>query len=238
MRGKLGDDLVRVQQALRTLGKSEPTDKAKKAMKAIQDALDDGDAAVLVGDMADLLEVATRDGGAEALAQVGITNDDDITSLLNDKAVAYADEHAADLVGMKVVDGELVENPDADYVIDDSTREMLRADVETAMQDGLSNDALADLLADNYAFSDSRAELIARTETAFADVQGNLIAYKESGVVDGKQWVASPGCCDECQALNDVIVSLDDEFPNDGGDGPPLHPRCECDVLPVLADDE
>ena len=111
---------------------------------------------------------------------------------------------------------------------------MLRADVADAIEEGLSNDDLADQLAENYAFSDDRAETIARTETAFADVAGNLEAYKASGQVDGKRWLAAPDCCDDCQELDGEVVGLDEEFPNDGGDGPPAHPNCRCDLLPVL----
>jgi hypothetical protein len=70
-------------------------------------------------------------------------------------------------------------------------------------REGWSNDQLADALLGDDAFSGARAEMIARTETAMADVQGNLIGWKESGVVEGKEWkVAQDGECDECAALD------------------------------------
>ena len=98
---------------------------------------------------------------------------------------------------------------------------------------------IATLLADNYGFSDERAETIARTETAKADVTGNLEGYAASGVVEGKEWTISQDeYCDECQGLDGVAVPLDQEFPDDGGWGPPLHPNCRCDVLPVLDESE
>jgi SPP1 gp7 family putative phage head morphogenesis protein len=79
--------------------------------------------------------------------------------------------------------------------------------------------------------------MIARTETAKADVEGNIEAYKQSGVVSGKQWITGAGCCDLCDELDGTIVEIDEDFPNEGGSGPPLHPNCRCDVLPVLTED-
>lgn len=185
----------------------------------------------------DLLEEITAAGGADALAQIGFNSDESITNQLNDYALDYAKDRSAEMVGKKYVDGELVDNPNAEWVIPETTREMLRADVSTAIESGASNDDLADQLAENYAFSDERAQTIARTETAKADVAGNLNAYKESGQVESKRWLTAPDCCDLCQDLDDVTVGLDEDFPDDGGDGPPLHPNCRCDVLPVLSDD-
>ena len=184
--------------------------------------------------MTNLLSTVTKDGGAEALAQVGIANDTSIVELVNEKAVAYARDRAAEMVGKRWVDGELVDNPNSAYRIDDSTRELLRADIASGLEEGLSNDDIAKALASAYAFSDERADMIARTETAFADVAGNMIAYRESGEVESKQWITGEGCCDECAELNGVIVDLDENFPGDGGDGPPLHPNCRCDVLPLI----
>ena len=137
---------------------------------------------------------------------------------------------------MKYVDGELVDNPNGEWQITDGTREMLRSDVTTAMQEGWSNDRLSDELQDNYAFSEERADMIARTETARADAQGNLAGYKASGQVESKEWLTAPDCCDECQEIDGEIVGLDETF-STGDDGPPLHPNCRCSVLPVLIEE-
>ena len=152
------------------------------------------------------------------------------------RATAWAHERAAELVGMKWVGGELVANPNAEWSISENTRTMLRSSVSTAMEDGLSNSELAKAIRDDTAFSADRASMIARTETATADVQGSLAGYRASGLVEGKQWLASDGCCDLCGELDGVIVGLDEDFPGGGGDAP-LHPNCECDILPVLPED-
>lgn len=182
------------------------------------------------------LVVVAKDGAKEGLLQVDTPADGDALDQANEAAVAYAQDRSAEMVGKKWVDGELVDNPDAQWVITDATREFIRADVETAMTEGWSNDELAAALSENYAFSDARAENIARTETAKADVQGNLAAWRASGVVQRKQWLAAPDCCDECQELDGEVVDMDDQFPNGGGDGAPLHPQCRCDTLPVIED--
>ena len=110
---------------------------------------------------------------------------------------------------MRRVGGKLVQNPNAAWRIDESTREMLRSDVIRAMDEGMSNEDLADLIQQNYGFSDARSENIARTETAFADSAGNMSAYRASGVVAGKRWITGAGCCDLCEALDGVKVPLE-----------------------------
>jgi hypothetical protein len=116
---------------------------------------------------------------------------------------------------------------------------MLRAAVADAIEEGTSTADLAAALEESYAFSEDRAETIARTELARADVEGNLTAYRDSGVVEGKEWIlgSEHGDADECdEAAAMGVVPIDDDF---GGIGdPPAHPNCACDVLPVLATDE
>lgn len=228
-----------MQHGLRRLGKDELSEEAKRELlREALAAINATGATVLIDDMTQILEDLVKDSGAEALVQVGIADDSRIVNLVNERAVAWAQNRAAEMVGMKYnAAGELVENPNAQWRIDESTRDLLRGDVTTALEEGWSNDRLADELESSYAFSGDRSETIARTETANADVQGNLQAWQESGLVVGKEWITGAACCDECAELDGVVVGLDDDFPNDGGDGPPAHPNCRCDVKPVLADE-
>lgn len=164
------------------------------------------------------LERVAKDGAAQAAAQV----EADVAAALqqaNVDAIAWADKRAA----------ELVKN------ISEVTRDRVRETVKRGLEDGLSNDEIADELADSPWFSSSRALTIARTETAFADVSGNVIGWKASGVVAGKEWKTSEDPCPDCEGYDGEVVDLDEEFPE--GD-PPLHPRCECALLPVLAEPE
>lgn len=224
---------------MRRLGKDELTDEAKaQILKEALAAINATGATVLIDDMQQILSDLLADSGAEALIQVGIANDSRIVNLVNEHAVEWARARSAELVGMKYdQDGNLVENPNAEWRIDEATRELIRGDVGNALDNGWSNDRLATELENSYAFSADRSEMIARTETAFGDVQGNLIGWRDSGLVVGKEWITGAGCCDLCDELDGVVVGIDDDFPNDGGDAPPLHPNCRCDVKPVLADD-
>lgn len=204
------------------------TDKVKKGIADDHDAerlvaaLDLRELRALAPDIADVLKDMATDGASVALAQVNAGFTADQLQQANDRATDYARTRAVELV----------------KELEDSTRGMIKETVAQALEEGWSNQQLADELADGYEFSEERAMTIARTETAYADVEGNLAAYEASGVVDSKKWVtAQDEYCDLCAELDGEIVKLSENFPNGGGDGPPLHPNCRCDVLPVLKDD-
>ena len=133
-----------------------------------------------------------------------------------------------------------IPNPDAKWQITESTREYLRADATQAIEEGWSTDKLKAELKDNYAFPDARAEMISRTEIARADVEGNMAAYRQSGIVVGKQWILGSEYDDNDECLENAeagVIPLDAAFPS-GDDAPPAHPHCLCDVVPVLIDEE
>lgn len=221
------------------LGKAAGDTPTPADVQSILDALKFGGWASLTPEAERILLLISEDGAKVALAQIGVPLTPEITDQVNEAAVAFARARGAELVGMRWEGDILVPNPNAAWAITDSTREMLRGDITRAMQEGWSNDDLAAELADNYAFSDARAMMIARTETASADIQGNLAGYRESGVVEGKESILSDNHAvyDECDdAASMGVVPLDSDF---GGLGdPPYHPNCACDVLPVLADRE
>jgi SPP1 gp7 family putative phage head morphogenesis protein len=213
------------QQGRRAVRKLKmPVAKADEATETkinhILEQLDMDGWAVIQDATSDILEELTKDGVYQALLQIGL-DDSAMTEQMNSLAVKWAEDHSAELVS-----------------IDDATKNFLRSDISTAVEEGWSNRQLGNTLAQNYAFSVDRAETIARTETATADVQGNLIAYKESGVVEGKEWIVGDECCDDCADNEDAgVIPLDDDFPS-GDDAPPLHPSCRCDLLPVMGSEE
>lgn len=84
----------------------------------------------------------------------------------------------------------------------------------------------------------SRSEKIARTEVLRSTNFATTEAYRQSGVVEGKEWLTARDerVDDECAALDGNIVELDSNF-KEGGiseEYPPLHPNCRCTLLPVL----
>jgi hypothetical protein len=195
---------------------------------------------ILTDGMEEVLEKITKDGVYQALLQLGLSSEN-MTNKMNEKAFSYAKDRAAELVGKKWVKGKLADNPNPKYAITDSTREFLRADITKAIEEGWGPQKLADAIEENYAFSAERAEAIARTELAFADSRGNAIAYKDSGVVSGKEWIlgsehADMDECDEAAAAG--VIPLDDIFPGVDVKEPPAHPRCVCDFLPTLSEED
>lgn len=221
-------------KALNGAGKADDPEDDEDVVTTIIAGLELGEWAALVAVLGTELAALYVEAARKAAQQIGAKLSVDALDLANEHAIEFARQRAAEMVGMKWVDGELVPNPDAQWRIDEGTREMLRGDVRRALQGGWSNDQVAEALADSYAFSEKRALVIARTETARADVEGNLTGYRELGV-EKKQWITAPDCCDECHEIDGLVVGIDDEFPG-GVSGPPLHPNCRCDVLPITDD--
>ncbi len=188
----------------------------------------------LVDDVQPVLTETAMMGGAAGLAAVGM---DDDTTIYGPRVTQWAADRAAEMVGKKWVDGELVDNPNAEWVISDSTRKMTQDAVTRAVDEGQTMDELASSLED--AFGESRAMMIARTETRLADSNASMISYRESGVVAGTEWITSNDdlVSEECQANADAgVVPLGDLYPS-GDEAPPGHPACRCSCSPVLSDE-
>ena len=226
LRAQVSKVASQITGAVGKLGKDAARDLEAKVEEALQAVGLQGD--LLKKALVEVLANVYRDGAAEAIDKIEAAGSTAFEALpeglldqVNEKALEWADAHSADLVTN----------------IEESTRSFIRADVFEAVQGGYSTSDLQNLLTENYAFSDARGECIARTELAFAAVQGNLETYKESGVVSQKEWIVGAGCCEECDALEGICVDLDEDFPEGAGSGPPFHPNCRCDVLPVVTPD-
>lgn len=227
---RMPEAVQQIYKAIDVLAKAD-----QKEIDAVLAALEFEGWAVLAGDIEGLIEAVTRDGGAQALMQVGM-DDTGITEQVNERALAYAQDRAAEMVGKKWVDGELVDNPNADYAITESTRDLLRSTVAQAIDEQWGIDELASEIEQGNAFSPERADLIARTEVARADMEGSMAGYRESGVVEKKEWLISndENVCDICEGnAAQGEIGLDDEFES-GDDAPPAHPACQCSLAPVV----
>lgn len=167
---------------------------------------------------AELAEAYAR-GGETALVQVLEDPARHLFDALNPAASRYVDSRGAELV----------------TDVEETTRAGLRGILESAFTDGATPAELAESIRNSYEFSEARAEMIARTEMAYAHIEGTLEGWRSSGVVNGKELILSndhpqEDDCDEAAGMG--VVDIDDDF---GGLGdPPLHPYCECDVLPVV----
>jgi hypothetical protein len=114
------------------------------------------------------------------------------------------------LIGMKrTEDGKLIVNSSPRWAIDDTTREEANELLGEALREGYSIEAFAERLEERGLFADWRAELIARSELALAQVGGKVGTFKEAGedrvfCMDGDDFD------DECAARDQQIIDIED----------------------------
>jgi HK97 family phage portal protein len=127
--------------------------------------------------------------------------------------------------------------------------ETLQASIKKALVEGVSQgEGIEDLqrrIRGVYeGLSVRTARTIARTETIRAANAATEDAFKQSGIVEAKQWFTAldERVDDECAALEGKIVDIGDNFREidagnpvwDNVEYPPIHPNCRCTLSPVL----
>jgi uncharacterized protein with gpF-like domain len=191
------------------------------------------------------LEDAFLAGINSGILQLEI-HDTKLIAAANQIAMDFARDRGAELVGMKYDDeGNLVDNPNAEWAISDTTRDKIKSivtqgfsgetkitDIAAKIQQALQDD-------DAGIFTDARAMMIARTEVANAQAGGNFDVWKRSGMVKTVKWtVSADEPCDDCADNEDEEVPFGEAFPS-GDLLPPAHPNCRCVLVTVkLADDD
>jgi len=228
-----------VRAALKGLGKvgpgdSDPDNEAERiasdlpfdfmaaASDVLGDALAEAIAEFVVYNLAEVAEVAG--------ARIGVANVMDLVNQVNPRAVKAASERAANLVSLKGEDSIVA-----------TTREMIRRTIAQGLADNIGSDAIAEALETGYAFSEDRADLIAKTEISMANGDAALESYRSAaaiGIKVKKEWLVAPqGCCPICGENRDAgAIELDATFPS-GHATSPAHPRCRCTVSPVVEDE-
>lgn len=257
---KIGKQLAKKVSAeynKRGLGKAEP-DKQQSQDEAdaiLAAALADSDSSewlIIQQLLTPELEAQFKAAGHSLFLSLYTDDDqkgelDKMTSLLDPKARDWALDRGAELVGMRrEVDDDgnvtLTENPNPEWSIEETTREDLRQLVSQGVEEGWSTYDLKNNIEDSFGFSKSRAEMIARTELAFAHVSGHLEAGQQSGatkkrVILGSEHEADVPAGDECdEAAEQGEIPIDQAF-FDGYQGPPLHPNCVCDLVLVYPEE-
>ena len=205
---------------------SEDRERIEDAALAAGVSLSDDEMDELADELAEYAAEAGEAGYAQIGGDVG-EGQDEIFDQINDRAAAWAEDRAAELVSQ----------------VDETTRDAIRDAVADGLAEGLTADEIADKIegigdaGGVPAFSDERAALIANTEIANANSAGALEGYKEardSGVNVLKEWLTDEDPCDVCQENADAgPIALDDTFPS-GDDAPSAHPRCLCAISPVV----
>jgi hypothetical protein len=187
-----------------------------------------------LNDAQNALESAASVGADKGITELNITNNDVIASA-DAASQAWAQDRAAEMVGMKWVDGELVDNPNAKWVISDTTRSDINRIVTDAFSKPTSIQDVTQAIQDAGTFSDERAANIARTEIGNAQVQANFLAWQEAGNIAKLNFLTTNES-DVCE----VCLDFEDDNPYDFSEAPiPIedtHPSCRCILVPVFGD--
>lgn len=177
-----GSEWVVLSESGKELGRHPSKKKALEHLAAIeanklakQDPLNFTALPGLVTELTPLIEALAELGASDATGALGITLGE-----TPEAAALFAQERAAELVGMKWVDGELVINPNPRWAITETIRQDLQNKVTQSIQGGWSTDKLAAEIRDMM--GSARAKTIARTETAFAYSEGAAQGYEEAGL--------------------------------------------------------
>ncbi len=217
--------------AVRKMVKAD--DSPDQVANAIYDAVA-AEYSSIVDTVAADLQSSGVSGVHHGALQVQLTDTDSIAAA-NTVASDYAKNRSAELVGMRrAADGRLVPNPNAEWAISDTTRQEIRSMVSTAFDSETPLSTLVERIKTAGAFSDARAQMIAKTEVQNAQSGGNYQAWKVSGVVTKTKWFLSADHTIECVCEDNEDQIVDFGTPFSSGDFfPPAHPRCECTVAAV-----
>ncbi len=205
-------------------------DEASQVAAEFATALDTSGLSLAWDDYSDTLQAVAADGSRETVAQivkddptVSETSKEAMEAIFGGKdpdAIAWAKDHAVEMLTSDGGGGELVE----------STRNMIRQTITTALQNDTSHTELADVLSNAYAFTPARAQLIATTEIGNAQGNGGLVGAKSVGM-KAKRWLESndENECPLCHAnAEQGWIDIDKPFVS-GALAPLQHPRCQCD---------
>lgn len=135
-------------------------------------------------------------------------------------------------------------------LVNETTRERLRASLMEGVQAGESIPSLARRVSETFAEAKGpRATTIARTEVLTSSNFATFEAFEQSGVVDVKEWLATQDdrVRDTHAVLDGQQQALQNPFVTINGDTT-MHPggfgiaeediNCRCTVIPVIADVE
>lgn len=147
--------------------------------------------------------------------------------------------------------------------INDETQKQIMLSIAEGIDKGESRNELRVRVETVFGDAASyRAERIARTESVRAAGEADLLGWRDSNIVVGKQWHTAIGdACPFCTNLNGKVLELNTAFvemgetqnvQTIGADGkvvthsrtekyeakqcPPAHPNCRCTMLPILKD--
>lgn len=183
----------------------------------------------LVEDVRKELLAASETGATDGIIQLELMGQD-IYDVANRIAANYAEQRSAEMVGRQVVEGRLVDNPDAQWNIAETTREDIRKIVTDAFTRKSSAEEIANDILDATTFGAKRADMVARTEIATAQIRSNLEIWRQTGMVRTVRVVLSDlhDIYDDCDEASEGSPYSINEVPL-----LPLHPYCRCVLVAV-----
>jgi len=155
------------------------------------------------------IEDFLKEAGKESLLmiepQTDFTNSARISSYINKRSKFFADS------------------------INKTTFDKLEKTLAEGIEAGEGINDLSDRVKGVYdEFGDYRSELIARTEATAANNEGIMESFKQSSVINGKEWITAGDdrVRAEHEAIDGEIVGLEENFSN--GVPYPQEPNCRC----------
>lgn len=187
----------------------------KKSIKSITNIMFDEEEAISTGiDLfTPLMEVLATDVGKEALEAIAAGSDYELSSVLDNLLKTRMRDSVVSVVD--TAKGEL-KNLIANGVKEGKSIPQIRDDIK------------------GWFDKPYQAERFARTEVSKAANMSTLDAWKESGLVDGKEWVLDGKPCEICIPLGGEKVGIDETFSDGSMEPPDPHPNCMCSTAPVF----
>ena len=119
--------------------------------------------------------------------------------------------------------------------INGTTKEALLGSIKEGLDNGENLSQIEDRIGSVYDIAKgSRTQMIARTEISAASNQGAIGAYTQAGV-EKCEWAVVDPQDEDCLMNDGDVEAIGDAFPS-GDTEPPVHPNCECTLLPVFDD--
>lgn len=121
-----------------------------------------------------------------------------------------------------------------------TTRQRLQVEIAEYVRNSETIGQLMKRLSAGGVFGEDRAMMIAVTEVTRAFAEGNIQAWKASGVIEKVRWNTNNdeivAECPICFPMNGKVTEIGKgwEHPDRGAISIPAHPRCRCWATPVV----
>lgn len=239
---KAQDNIVLIMLAYFTLQKDYILNQLKsiniltsKSVK-IDDEIDKKDLIKVINKIETELEIIGKVSSKNIIASLNKTKDKELIKKSLEIATNYSQSRCCELVGKRILKtGAIINNPNANYAITDTTRNGLKDLINKAMDNGWSNDRLANKIKENYLFSEQRSLQIARTETNLASNEITFKTFKEANI-KMKKWLTAQDdrVSDLCvENGNQPAIPINSLF-RSGHLHPAAHVNCRCTIIAVI----